>query len=118
MFTVTVEGHFSSAHNLIGYKGKCEELHGHNWKVAASAKVAELNKEGMVVDFHEFKDKLHKVLEELDHTYINKLSYFSKVNPTSERIAEYIFQRLKKLMPQLCSVTVWENHGSSACYEE
>ena len=90
MFEVMVLGEFSSAHNLRGYKGKCEDLHGHNWKVELIAQNNALDATGMVVDFRELKAKLNNVLEELDHKYLNDIDYFKKVNPTSENIAKYI----------------------------
>lgn len=118
MYSLKVEGSFSSAHNLRGYKGKCEDLHGHNWRIEVIVKSEELNNIGIVVDFKELKQKLNAVLEEMDHKYLNKLAYFKKVNPTSENIAKYIYQKLITRIPLLDSVTVWENATSCATYEE
>lgn len=116
MYSIKVEGYFSSAHNLRGYKGKCEELHGHNWKIEASVAGNSLDKSGMLMDFKELKAALNIVLDKLDHKYLNSLAYFKKVNPTSENIARYIYDRLKEKGLKLQSVTVWENQGSSATY--
>ena len=77
-----------------------------------------LDKSGMVLDFKYLKAKLNRVLEELDHKHLNQHAYFKKVNPTSENIAEYIYDSLKSGLPSLKSVTVWENNTSSATYEE
>ena len=128
MYSVKVEGNFSSAHNLRGYCGKCEQLHGHNWRVEAAVIKKELDKIGFVIDFRYLKSKVNKILEKLDHKYLNNIPYFSaaggsasggkKVNPTSENIAKYIYDVLKKQVPDLSSVTVWENSISSATYEE
>lgn len=118
MHSVKVEAVFSSAHNLRGYRGKCEELHGHNWKVEVVAAKPKLDKTGMVLDFKCLKKKLNKVLERLDHKYLNNLTYFKKVNPTSENIAKYIYDCLKSQVSSIKSVTVWENNASSATYEE
>lgn len=118
MYSIKVEGSFSSAHNLRGYKGKCEELHGHNWKIEVVAVKDELDKIGMVLDFKCLKMKLNAVMEKLDHKYLNRLACFKKVNPTSENIAKYIYGQLKPQVPALKSVTVWENTTSSATYEE
>ncbi len=118
MYSIRVEENFSSAHNLRGYKGKCEELHGHNWKIEVVAVREKLDKSGMLLDFKELKMELNAVLEKLDHKYLNNLSYFKKVNPTSENIAKYIYDTLKPAVPQIKSVTVWENNTSSAAYEE
>ncbi|MFH0762316.1 MAG: 6-carboxytetrahydropterin synthase QueD [Candidatus Omnitrophota bacterium] len=118
MFNVKVEGNFSSAHNLRAYKGKCESLHGHNWKVEAEAQSRRLDKAGMVIDFKILKKRLYDCLEELDHKYLNKIPYFKKVNPTSENIAKYIYDTLKRRLKDIKSVTVWENNASCAIYEE
>ena len=117
MFNIKVEAYFSSAHNLRGYKGKCEELHGHNWKVEVVVIKDELDKIGMVLDFQYLKKNLNAVLEKLDHKYLNKIPYFKKVNPTSENIAKYIYDNLKSGIPDIKSVTIWENNTSSASYE-
>jgi len=134
MYSLKVQGTFSSAHNLRGYKGKCEDLHGHNWLVEIVIKSRQLDDIGMVLDFKFIKKKLNACLEELDHKYLNKIPYFSakgaclsvrqgsasggkKINPTSENIAEYIYKELKPRISLLASVTVWENSTSSASYE-
>ena len=117
MFSIKVEAVFSSAHNLKGYKGKCEELHGHNWKVELVAAKDKLDEAGMVLDFNYLKMQLNKVLEKLDHKYLNKVSYFKKANPTSENIARYIYDSIKRKVPSVKLVTVWENNTSSATYE-
>jgi 6-pyruvoyltetrahydropterin/6-carboxytetrahydropterin synthase len=107
---------FSAAHNLRGYRGKCEALHGHNWKVEACLRGKALDKCGMLADFSGIKRQLAAVLDELDHRYLNGSAYFKKVNPTSENIAKYIFARLKPRLKGLCCVTVWESENSAATY--
>lgn len=116
MYNIKVKGSFSSAHNLIGYKGKCEQLHGHNWEVELVIAKQDLDKIGMVMDFKLVKNKLNALLEKLDHKYLNKTVYFKKVNPTSENIAKFIFEHLKAQIPGIKSVTVWESSNSSATY--
>jgi 6-pyruvoyltetrahydropterin/6-carboxytetrahydropterin synthase len=118
MYTIRVEGHFSSAHSLRHYRGRCEELHGHNWIVEAGVRKKELDKTGMVMDFHDLKSALHDVLDKLDHKYLNNLPEFEIRNPTSELLASFIYQELKPKVPGLTYVTVWENKGNSATYEE
>jgi 6-pyruvoyltetrahydropterin/6-carboxytetrahydropterin synthase len=118
MYSIKVEASFSSAHNLREYKGKCEELHGHNWKIEAVAAGEKTGKAGMLLDFKYLKKELNAVLEKLDHKYLNKLPYFKKFNPTSENIAKYIYDSLKRRVANIKSVTVWENSTSSATYEE
>ena len=124
MFEVRVISIFSSAHKLRGYKGKCEELHGHNWKVEVFVVSDNLDKIGMVVDFKELKKALGRILKEMDHKYLNDLSYFSakggKINPTSENIAKYIYQKLaaKTKSIKVKKVTVWESDASAASYSK
>jgi 6-pyruvoyltetrahydropterin/6-carboxytetrahydropterin synthase len=115
-YKVRVEGHFSAAHNLRGYKGKCEKLHGHNWKVEAVVGRDGLDKSGMVIDFRLLKDALNNILERLDHKYLNRLAYFRRYNPTSENIAKYIYDSLKQKTTQLVAVTVWESENCAATY--
>lgn len=116
MYKIKIEGDFSSAHNLRGYKGKCEELHGHNWKVEVVVASPGLDKIGMVMDFKCLREKLYGLLDKLDHKYLNKIAYFKKVNPTSENIARYIYANLKQKVPGLYSVTIWESDKASATY--
>ena len=118
MFNLKVSSSFSSAHNLRGYKGKCEDLHGHNWVVEIVVRSTQLDKIGMVLDFKYLKKKLNACLEQMDHKYLNKLDYFKKINPTSENIAKYIYNKLKPQISLLNCVTVWENSTSAATYEE
>jgi 6-pyruvoyltetrahydropterin/6-carboxytetrahydropterin synthase len=116
MFKIKVEANFSSAHNLREYKGKCEDLHGHNWKVQVSTRSNKLDKAGMVLDFKYLKSELNKILEKLDHKYLNNIPYFKKVNPTSENIAKYIYDNISRRLKDIESVTVWESENSAATY--
>ncbi len=122
MYELTVLSHFSGAHQLRHLHGKCEELHGHNWKVEISVTSRRLNRGGIVIDFRILKEKLEKVLRTLDHHYLNELPYFSKKEPSSENIAKYIFKELKKDLRNqstlLSKVTVWESETTRATYRE
>ncbi|MCX5696975.1 MAG: 6-carboxytetrahydropterin synthase QueD [Candidatus Omnitrophica bacterium] len=118
MYSIKIEAYFSAAHNLRGYKGKCEALHGHNWKVEVAVARENPDKAGMVVDFRLLKNELHKILEKLDHKYLNNITYFKKINPTSENLAKYVYDRIKLHTPDIRSVTVWESENSSATYYE
>jgi 6-pyruvoyltetrahydropterin/6-carboxytetrahydropterin synthase len=118
VYSLKVESNFSSAHNLREYKGKCESLHGHNWKIEAIAESETLDKTGMVMDFKQIKSELNRILEKLDHKYLNKIKPFDKTNPTSENIARFIYVTLRKKIAGLKSITVWENPTSSATYYE
>jgi len=120
MFEITVYSYFSGAHRLRYLHGKCEELHGHNWKVEASVVSGRLNKEGVVIDFKILKQKVEKVLKSLDHSYLNDLPYFSGKEPSSENIAKYVFDKLKGELKghpaTLKRVTAWESEAASATY--
>ncbi|MFC1624264.1 6-carboxytetrahydropterin synthase QueD [Candidatus Omnitrophota bacterium] len=122
MYEILIRSDFSGAHNLKGYRGKCEGLHGHNWKIEARFKKDSLDKIGMAVDFKVLKSKLKTVLSKLDHVYLNKLSAFKRKNPSAENIAKYIFEGLKCSVRQkglfVKSVSVWESEGSCATYYE
>jgi 6-pyruvoyltetrahydropterin/6-carboxytetrahydropterin synthase len=120
MYKIRVLSHFSGAHRLRYLHGKCEELHGHNWKVEVSVVSERLNQEGVVIDFGVLKQKVEKVLKPLDHHYLNDLPHFSRKEPSSENIAKYIFDRLKGELKghhaTLKEVTAWESETSCATY--
>lgn len=116
MYSIRVEANFSSAHNLRGYKGKCESLHGHNWEIEVEVASVKLDKIGMVLDFRKVKNKLGRITEKLDHKYLNNLAFFKKVNPTSENLARYIYEQMCTLGIEPKTVTVRESENSSATY--
>lgn len=112
MYKITVNDDFSSAHFLREYRGKCERLHGHNWKVSVSILSEKLNSKGMIIDFKILKTKLYEVLKNLDHKCLNDISYFKRHNPTSENIAKYIHDQIKKKLKaqnfNAINISVWE----------
>jgi 6-pyruvoyltetrahydropterin/6-carboxytetrahydropterin synthase len=120
MFNVTVESKFSAAHNLRNYKGKCEKLHGHNYKVKVTVAGKVVNAGGMLVDFNELKDILEKIISKFDHEYLNEIPPFDKVNPTAENIAKYIYEKIEseKLKVKTDKVMVWETEKNYATYYE
>lgn len=122
MYKITVKSHFSAAHRLRGYKGKCENLHGHNWTVKAVIETIDLNKIGIVIDFHELKEMIGQVVKSLDHKYLNELYYFKKINPTSENIAKFIYDKLNSKIKnrdiKLASVNIGETETSYATYQK
>jgi len=118
-YEIKVEADFSAAHYLKGYRGKCENLHGHNWKVEAVISSFILNSTGMVFDFKEAKSLLNNILGIFDHKDLNKIPAFKKRNPTSEFIAEFIFNKYEKKLKKglkLESISVWETPTSSATF--
>ncbi len=116
MFTVEVTSGFSAAHRLRGYQGKCENVHGHNWKVGVAVSAQELDNTGFVVDFRDIKSMLAEIINGLDHCDLNTHPYFKKKNPTSEHIACYIFCELRKKNARVSSVSVWESDNAKATY--
>lgn len=121
MYILTIEESFAAAHQLRGYRGKCENLHGHNWKVILSVKGSLLNEIGLLVDFGDLKAMLREVLSELDHRNLNEITHFTEHNPSSENIAQYISDRISEKLGSsttspavIDSVTVWES-ATSRC---
>ena len=122
MFELMVETHFSSAHQLRGYKGECERLHGHNYKVQVFVIAERLNEIDIAIDFHELKKLAGEVIAPLDHVFLNEIFPFTEKNPSSENIAKWIYDSLRKKLNNdnihLSAVTVWESETSSATYFE
>ncbi len=122
-YTVFREKFFSAAHRLREYAGKCENLHGHNWRVRLYVSREALDKTGFVADFKVLDKVLKKVLDSLDHRDINALPYFEKVNPTAENIGVYIFNFAQKEFDKIdnelrvVKVSVWESEKSCAIIE-
>ena len=118
MYQITVEQHFDAAHALRGYKGKCENLHGHRFKVVARIKAAQLNEIGLAYDFRELKNNLNEVLERFDHINLNEVAPFNTINPSSENIAAMIYNELEPKIKgaSLVCVEVWESPESCAEY--
>lgn len=118
MYEVKVETHFSSAHHLLNYKGKCENMHGHNWKVEVTAKGENLDKSNILIDFKVLKKMVNDVMEYLDHKDLNELEEFKNESPSSEFIAKFIYYKLKKESNSISRVDVWETPSSRASYFE
>lgn len=117
MYEIKIKSGFSAAHNLRNYRGKCENLHGHNWNVEAVFAYKTLDKDGMAIDFKEAKAILKEVLAKFDHSYLNETGVFKKMNPTSENMARLIYDGIRKKNRNISSVSVWENETSCATYE-
>jgi len=118
MYYVRVEADFAAAHFLSHYEGKCERLHGHNYKVRAFARAPELGPGGMLLDFGELKGALRAVLANLDHSLLNDVAAFEG-DPSAERIAAFIYKELELRLPgaPLHAVEVFETDTSMARYE-
>ena len=118
MYTVRVEAEFAAAHYLERYHGKCERLHGHNYRVLAYARGEVLDEGGMLLDFGVLKRVLRDVVGELDHRCLNELPAFGP-RPSAELIARFIFDRISEKLPgnALCAVEVFETPTSMARYE-
>lgn len=121
MYLLTVHDYFSSAHQLKGYRGKCEGVHGHNWKVEVEVGGETLDNIGLLVDFSILKKNLKNVLDPLDHVMLNEVDGFREKNPSSEHIARHIYERMRETLPagvMIVSVTVWESENAKAVYSE
>jgi 6-pyruvoyltetrahydropterin/6-carboxytetrahydropterin synthase len=119
MYQVSVESHFDAAHFLRNYKGKCENLHGHRYKVIVNISADKLDDEGLAYDFVDLKGQLNKILDVFDHGCLNDIPPFDKINPSAENIARTIFQKLKPALPSgvaLTSSQVWESPENCVTY--
>jgi len=121
MYELRVESSFSAAHFLRGYKGKCENLHGHNWKVEAYIVGKTLDDSGMLIDFKDLKKHLTNIIDSLDHKLVNEIPHFQVHNPSCEHIAYYIYTHLSKELASytgiaVSHITVWETVHTSATY--
>jgi len=120
MYELTVITQFAAAHQLRKFRGKCEKLHGHNWRIEVSLTGEKLNDAGLLIDFKEIKEATDRILEELDHSFLNELPQFKDQNPSSENIAAYIFEKLGSTLNnnqiKVTRVTAWESDSARASY--
>ena len=122
MYEVYVDESFAAAHNLRGYKGKCEDLHGHNYKVRVTLAGPELDAVGLLYDFVHLKQVIHAVIRSLDHKYLNEMKPFDVLNPSAENIARYIYDETARQLrdapngANVSSITVWETEVTAATY--
>jgi 6-pyruvoyltetrahydropterin/6-carboxytetrahydropterin synthase len=120
VYQVSVEQHFDAAHFLRGYQGKCEALHGHRFRVVVKVKASEVDEVGMGYDFVVLKQHLAGILSRFDHTCLNDVPPFDKINPSSENIATTIYEELKPKLADapviLSCVEVWESPQSGVAY--
>jgi len=120
MYQVSVEHHFDAAHFLRGYRGKCEALHGHRFRVVVTVKASGVDDIGLAYDFVELKRHLGGILSRFDHTCLNDVPPFDKINPSSENIASTIYNELQPKLAgapvSLACVEVWESPQSGVAY--
>ena len=125
MFEVTVERTFAAGHFLRNYKGKCENPHGHNYKVRVTLRGNELDRAGLLLDFRDLKEVMKQVIDRLDHQMLNDIEPFTQLNPSAENIARYFYDeantRLKSVTDgrvRVADVTIWETDTTTARYSE
>ena len=121
MFEISVEETFAAGHALRHYRGKCEKVHGHNYKVQVTIEGETLNEAGLLVDFVELKRLLHAVVDRLDHEFLNDVPPFDVLNPSAENMAKFFHDEISKGFPfengaRVSNVKLWETDTSIATY--
>jgi 6-pyruvoyltetrahydropterin/6-carboxytetrahydropterin synthase len=121
MFEVTIEETFAAGHALRNYKGKCENVHGHNYRCQVSITGGELDSIGLLVDFVDLKKTVHGVIDRMDHQWLNEFPPFDVLNPSAENMAKYIYDEVAAGLSGRQGVTVgsvrlWETDTASATY--
>lgn len=125
MYEVTVEDSFAAGHYLRDYKGKCENPHGHNYKVRVTLTGAALDKAGLLLDFKDLKEVMKHVIDRLDHQMLNDIEPFTALNPSAENLAKYFYDQARERLASLTGgrvavkeVTIWETDSTTARYSE
>ena len=125
MFEVTVEGGFSSGNYLRNYRGKCENPHGHNYKVRVTLYGKELDEAGLLLDFKLLKQVMRPVIDRIDHQMLNELEPFTVLNPSAENIAKYFYDQTNEQLSEMTKgrvrvkdCTIWETDTTTATYFE
>lgn len=120
MYELKITSQFSAAHRLENFYGKCEALHGHNWKVEVYLLGDRLDDAGLLRDFGVVKAKTNEILNDIDHKFLNDLPAFREQNPSSENLARYLYERLGSVLNgdgvKVSKVSVWESDTSCASY--
>jgi 6-pyruvoyltetrahydropterin/6-carboxytetrahydropterin synthase len=125
MYEVTVEAGFSSGHYLRNYKGKCENPHGHNYKVRVTLAGAALDAAGLLLDFKLLKQVMRPVIDRIDHQMLNELEPFTVVNPSAENLAKFFYDETNQQLDGMTGgrvrvkdCTIWETDTTTATYYE
>jgi len=121
MFEITIEETFAAGHALRNYRGKCENVHGHNYRCQVSVEGSTLDEIGLLVDFVELKRVVHAVLDRMDHQWLNEFPPFDALNPSAENMAKYIYEEISAGLGarqgvRLASVRLWETDTASVVY--
>jgi 6-pyruvoyltetrahydropterin/6-carboxytetrahydropterin synthase len=127
MFEVTVEHTFAAGHSLREYKGKCENVHGHNYRIQVTVEGEALNRIGLLVDFVDLKRAVRQISEQLDHKFINDVEPFTTLNPSAENLAKYFYDEVSRVLDlqanafnehpvRIGQIKVWETDTSIAVY--
>ena len=124
MFEVSAEQTFAAGHALRGYQGKCENVHGHNYRVRVTLEGENLNEIGLLVDFVYMKQVMKRIIEYWDHRFINDLPPFDQINPTAENMALWFCERMQQELAaggadvpaRVKEVTIWETDANIATY--
>jgi 6-pyruvoyltetrahydropterin/6-carboxytetrahydropterin synthase len=118
MFEICVEHTFAAGHALRNYYGKCENVHGHNYRVQVAMEGADVDENGLLYDFSDLKKRLRSTTDYLDHQFINDLKPFDVINPSAENIARFICEEMQKGLQAavIAYVKVWETDTSFAVY--
>ncbi len=121
MYIIAVDSHFAASHQIIGYDGKCSNMHGHTWKIKVEIKTDKPDEIGICFDFKKLKDISNSVIDDLDHTNLNEIKAFKVQNPTAENIAYYLYHKIMGKLPEniiMHQITVWESEKYSVTYSE
>jgi 6-pyruvoyltetrahydropterin/6-carboxytetrahydropterin synthase len=120
MYEISVREHFDAAHYLRGYQGKCENLHGHRFEIVVTLRAKQTDDIGLAYDFKRLKQQLGEILARFDHTCLNEIPPFDKINPSSENIAVTIYNELREKIKEanvsLYNIQVWESPQSCITY--
>jgi 6-pyruvoyltetrahydropterin/6-carboxytetrahydropterin synthase len=120
MYELKIITGFSAAHQLKEFKGPCEELHGHNWKIEVYVTSEALDSTGIAIDFRVLKQHVNAVVDTLDHKFLNNLEPFTNQNPSSENVARYVAEQVSRLLQKsqvkVSRVTAWESENACATY--
>jgi len=122
MYELTIQTKFSAAHQLRNYGGRCENLHGHNWKVDVYITAEKLDDVGLAVDFRVLKETTNEFLGQIEHKFLNEIPPFNEMNPSSEHIARWLYLGLSNKLNdgnvKVARIRVWESDNAAATYYE